>query len=130
MSETPLPTAPTQQSPPSGFSVTQDERTWALVAHALTFIEGGILGPLILYVVKRDESEFVAFHALQSFYFGLIFLLVSVISCGLLALPFLIPYIILEVIACLRAQDGEWYELPIAGAWASQRHNPGTVKAK
>ena len=65
-----------------------DERTMAAVAHGLTFFEGGLIGPLILYFVKKDESDFVAFHALQSLYFGLAFLLLTTITCGLGALIF------------------------------------------
>ena len=41
----------------------------AAIAHGLTFFEGGIIGPLIVYVIKKDSSPFVAFHALQSLYF-------------------------------------------------------------
>jgi hypothetical protein len=120
---------PSPDSVPTAALPTRDEHTWGLVAHALTFIEGGLVGPLILYMVKKDKSEFVAFHALQSFYFGLLFMIVSLFSCGILALPALIPYFVFEIIACLRAQAGEWYELPLAGPWARRAH-PGPARAR
>lgn len=106
---------------------TADERTWALIGHALTFVEGGIVGPLIVYLLKRQESEFVAFHALQSLYFGLLALAVigpaTLITCGAGAV-LVFPYLIFEIIACVEANKGEWYELPIVGPWALSSHHP------
>lgn len=107
--------------------ISQDDRTMAAVAHGLTFIEGGIIGPLIVYLVKRDESPFVAFHALQSLYFGLIALAIilpaTIITCGL-GVFLVIPYMILEILAVIAAYNGDWYELPIAGPLARRQHGP------
>ncbi len=106
---------------------TADERTWAMIGHALTFIEGGIVGPLVVYLVKREESEFVAFHALQSLYFGLLAVAIigpaAILTCGAGAV-LVLPYLIFEVIACIEANKGEWYELPIVGQWALNSHHP------
>ncbi len=46
---------------------THDERTTAMLAHLL-MIFTWFLGPLILYLVKR-ESRFVAFHSVQALIF-------------------------------------------------------------
>lgn len=102
----------------------QEERTLAAIAHGLTFFEGGLLGPLVLYLVKKDESEFIAFHALQSLYFGLAFLILSIVTCGIGAILLGIPYLVFEVIATMKAYEGEWYELPVVGRYARERH-PG-----
>lgn len=102
----------------------QEERTLAAIAHGLTFFEGGLVGPLILYLVKKDESEFIAFHALQSLYFGLAFFVLSVVTCGIGAILLGIPYLVFEVIATIKAYEGEWYELPVVGRYARERH-PG-----
>lgn len=124
------PRPPTRSLPavrPDDGMPTADERTWALVGHALTFVEGGIVGPLIVYLVKREESEFVAFHALQSLYFGLLALAIigpaTIITCGAGAV-LVFPYLIFEIIACIEANKGEWYELPIVGPWALRSHHP------
>ena len=100
-----------------------DDRTVAMIGHALTFVEGGIIGPLIVYLVKKDESDFVAFHALQSLYFGLLFLAVVLGTCGL-GVILVIPYLAFEVIACIEAQKGNWYKLPFVGGWAMEVHHP------
>jgi hypothetical protein len=118
--------------------VTSEERTLAALGHGLTFVEGGIIGPLVLYIVKRDESPFVAFHALQSLYFGLGFLIVIMICFVImfvtlgfavfLLLPFLmflsLAYMVFEIIAAIKAYNCEWYQLPIAGAMARAAHPP------
>lgn len=49
----------------------QDERTWSVLAHLSIFLNllTGFLGPvaaLVIWLVYRDRSERVAFHALQS----------------------------------------------------------------
>ncbi len=111
-------------------STTSDEHTWAFASHALTFFEGGVVGPLAIYLWKRPESEFVAYHALQSFYFGVVAVLVSLLSCGILALPMLVVYVLYELKAAMAANNGEWYALPLAGEWASRSHNAETVRAK
>jgi len=103
---------------------TSDEKTMAAISHGLTFFEGGMLGPLVLYFVKKDESEFVAFHALQSLYFGLAFFVLSIVTCGLGALLLVIPYAVFEAIATMKAYEGEWYELPVVGKYARDKH-PG-----
>ncbi len=61
-------------------SVTENERTWAMVAHLsvlLTLIIGipsagistlvTLFIPLFIYLYYREKSEFVAYHALQAF---------------------------------------------------------------
>jgi len=117
-----------------------EECTLALISHAMSFVEGGVVAPLLMYVLRQPihdalyknsdaaDSEFVAFHSLQSLYFGLIFLAitlpVAILTCGwglLLTVP---VYFVYEVIACMKANDGEWYHLPIAGSLAAQKHPP------
>lgn len=54
-----------------------DERTWAMLAHLsvlINLVTGyvGVLVPLGIYLVFKDRSRYVAFHALQSFFMQLI----------------------------------------------------------
>lgn len=105
----------------------KDDRVLAAVAHGLTFVEGGILGPLVLYFAKKDESPFIAFHALQSVYFGLLMVSLIVLGtflfCGA-GLVLVVPYFVFEVLAAIKAHEGEWYKLPIVGDLAYARHHP------
>ena len=95
---------------------------WAAAGHGLSFVEGGLLGPLVVYWVKKDESPFVAFHALQSLYFGLLFFALTILTCGLAALVLVWPYLFFEGMATVKAFEGEWYVLPLVGRWALAKH--------
>ena len=55
---------------------TQDERTMAVLAHALQ-LAGGFIGPLVILLVKRD-SKFVSFHALQALLLQICYIIVWV----------------------------------------------------
>jgi uncharacterized protein len=59
--------------PPGG--TTQDERTMAVLAHALQLV-GGWIAPLIIFFVKR-QSRFVSFHSLQVLFLQLVFIVIS-----------------------------------------------------
>lgn len=52
--------------------ISSDERTLALVCH-LSMLVGGILVPIIIWAIKKAESKFVRYHALQSIFFHLAF---------------------------------------------------------
>ncbi|MFK7987445.1 MAG: DUF4870 domain-containing protein [Sandaracinaceae bacterium] len=114
----------TRAQDPASEIPSQDDRVVAAVAHGLSFVEGGLVGPLLVYFLKRDDNEFIAFHALQSLYFGLAFLALSLVTCGFGAIVLVWPYLIFEAIAMLKAYEGEWYELPLVGRYARERH-PG-----
>ena len=119
-------------------SLSSDERTLAALGHGLTFVEGGILGPLVLYLIKKDESPFVAFHCLQSLYFGLALLVVSsvclvvsffTLGFGLfVTIPVIVVasvmYIVWTIIAGIKAYEGVWYEIPLVGPLARASHPP------
>lgn len=95
---------------------TSDEKTLALLSHILTLV-APILAPLIIYLVKKDESKFVAYHAKESLNFQItimivfIVLLISVI--GIFLLWFLgIAAFVLVIIATIKASEGKLYRYP------------------
>jgi uncharacterized Tic20 family protein len=54
-----------------------DERTWGTLAHLSTLLNlvtgfGGPIAALIIYLVYKDRSRFIAYHALQAMIFQLI----------------------------------------------------------
>ncbi len=54
---------------------TSDEKTLGLLAHILTFV-APFLAPLIIYLIKKDESSFVAWHAKESLNFQ-----ITILNC-------------------------------------------------
>jgi len=71
------PSPPPSRLPPElqTANATAEQRTWGMIAHlaALAGIPfpsvGNVIGPLVVYLVKKDESRFVAFHAKQAMVF-------------------------------------------------------------
>jgi uncharacterized protein len=57
---------------------TPDERTFAMLGHILQLFSG-FIGPLVIYIVKR-ESRFVAFHAAQALIWQGIYFVVAMVG--------------------------------------------------
>src|SRR5438270_6139785 len=88
---------------------TPEERSWGLLAHLSALIAsllGGLtfLGPLVVWLIKKDQSPFVADQAKEALNFQIAVLIVSAIctvTCvGLLVVPvILVADIVFIVIA-------------------------------
>ena len=64
-----------------------DERTWAALAHACALLNfavglGGMIGAAIIWFTKKEESEWIAFHGLQSLAFQAAQLVVVLVVVG------------------------------------------------
>ena len=97
---------------------TSDEKTMALLAHVLTIV-ASFLAPLIIYIVKKDESDFVASHAKESLNFQITVVLVITILCitiiGILLVWLVgIASLVLVIIATIRASEGKLYKYPVS----------------
>jgi len=114
--ETDSDTVP-QGSEPGG--PTQDERTWALLAHALSLV-GSFVAPLVIWLVKKEESRFVADHALESLNFqitvGIAGFIAAALTCvgGFFLLPVIAVYaLVMVILATLKASEGKSYQYPL-----------------
>ena len=113
---------PTGAPPVSPFAPTQDECTWAMLAHlssVIAYLLGGLtfLGPLIVWLVKKDQSVFVADQAKEALNFQIAVLLASLV-CGLTCiLAILIPVILVanivySIMGAMEANKGVSYRYP------------------
>jgi len=96
---------------------TSDEKTIALLSHVLTVV-ASFLAPLIIYVVKKDESAFVAAHAKESLNFQITVAIVIIVLCitivGILLVWFVgVASLILVIMATIRASEGKLYKYPV-----------------
>jgi uncharacterized protein len=95
---------------------TSDERTMAILSHVLTFL-APILAPLIIYLVKKNDSAFVEAHAKESLNFQItvviicILLLVTIIGILFIWLVAIVA-LILVIVASIRASEGKLYRYP------------------
>ena len=104
----------------------KEDRTWAMVAHLSAFAGhvfpfGHVIAPLIIWLVKRDTSEFVndqgkeALNAQISFtIYGFIAALLVFVFIGFLLLPILwLADVVLIIVAAIAANDGRRYRYPM-----------------
>ena len=89
---------------------TQNEKIAVLFAHAGTIV-AWFLAPLIVYLVKRNESKYVEYHALQSLLWSIAGTVTSLATCGL-AIP---VFLACHIYAAVRTSDGADYAYPLVG---------------
>ena len=119
----------------------QDERTWSILAHLSMFLNlvTGFLGPvaaLIIWLVYKDRSQKVAFHALQSMWYQVGWLVILALGWTVTALLLvvLIGFVLIPVMAIVsvvpfvhaayaayRVSQGEDYRLPFAADLVENR---------
>ena len=116
----PPPPPPGQQPMPPN-----QERLWAMLAHLLSFVAAylflGFVAPLIVLLVFGPRSAYVRAHAVESLNFNLTWLLYGIVGVILafllIGIPILIAlgiaYLVLVVIASVRANNGEFFRYPL-----------------
>jgi uncharacterized protein len=123
------PFTPPAAQPPSltdQSGLTEEERTLGMLCHLLGILTG-FLGPLILWLVKRDRSPFIGHHGREALNFQLTLMLAMLclasatfvlmfVLVGILLVPvlLLVPLLALiaEILAAVAAQKGEWHRYP------------------
>lgn len=95
---------------------TSDEKILGLLAHVITLVST-FIGPLIIYFLKKDESEFVTQHAKESLNFQItMFLLCVVLGITIIGIPLIwvvgIFVLVLVIIATIKASEGKLYRYP------------------
>lgn len=98
---------------------TPDEKTMGILSHILCLV-GGFIAPLIIYLIKKDESAYVREQAKESLNFQLTLLLCYIVSwflifiiVGILLLVLLgIANLVLVIIATIKASEGKLYRYP------------------
>jgi uncharacterized protein len=104
-----------------------EARTFAMLAHLSAFAGfvfpfGHVLGPLLVWNLKKDEHEFVAEHGREALnfqismtiYYFVGFLLVFVLIGILVLIALAIFSVVVTIIAAVRANAGEPYSYPLS----------------
>ena len=128
MSYTPPP-PPGGQPPAPGYSgplmPSSEERNWALVSHVGTIVSAwfamGFLCPLVIMLVKGNESPFVRRHAVESLNFQISLLIYLVVSAVLwlvvvgifLTIALGIFALVVIILATIAAGNGQDYRYPL-----------------
>lgn len=108
---------------PDTANLTNDEKNMAMLSHLLALFTG-FLGPLIIWLLKKDESKFVDDQGKESLNFQItsfiIFMGLSVVSIipfvGCITifalLGYLVVWAVFIIIATMKSKDGEAYRYP------------------
>ena len=105
----------------------QDDRMMGMIAYVLGFFFP-IIGPLIIWLIKKDQSRFVSYHALQALIFTAVTSVATTVAwfltavlIGWLLVPVVgIVHLAFCILAAMAANRGEWYEIPAIGKFARQ----------
>jgi uncharacterized Tic20 family protein len=108
--------------------LTSGEKTWAMLCH-VTGLAGylglvpfaSIIGPLIVWLLKKDTSAFVDEHGKESLNFQItmsiayaIIIVLCFVFVGFLLLPLWgLWLIVLVVVAAIKASNGEHFRYPL-----------------
>ena len=131
------PIEPPLEPPVIGGSPSAEERQWALFAHLsaligglLTSAVGGwgtFLGPLVIWLVKKDTLPFVNDQGKEALNFNITvaiacfaLLLLSIVTLGVglvIAIPLwliiAVAWLVLTIIAAMKANEGVYYRYPM-----------------
>ena len=120
------PTPPVANPPPASVP---PSRTWEVACHVSAFagyLTGGIgwvVGPLVVWLLKRAELPSVEAHGKESlnfhisiFLYGVALALLGFVSCGatwFLLIGLAVFQIVCTILAAMKASNGEFYRYPL-----------------
>ena len=105
----------------------RDERLWAMICHLAAFAGlllpyvGFVVGPLIVWAIKKDEFPFVNDQGKEAINFQISMLIYGAVAIsliflgvGLLLVPaWVVTEVVLVIVAALAANNGEEYRYPL-----------------
>jgi len=108
--------------------VPREARQWAMICHLISLVGllgnviGFVIGPLVVWLIKREDHPFVDEQGKESLNFQITMLIACLICiplCFVLIGFFLLPIIgltmiILPIVAAIKANNGEHYRYPFA----------------
>lgn len=104
------------------------DRMWPVLCHVSALVGliipfGFIIGPLVVWLLKHHENPEVEIHGKESLNFQITMLgyavvaaLLGIASCGIgwfLMIPLVVAWVVLTVIASVKASNGEPYRYPL-----------------
>lgn len=107
-------------------TLSKDERMWAMLAHisaiaGFIFPFGNIIGPLLIWILKKEEFPFVDDQGKEALNFQIsitVYVIISIILVFvLIGIPLIIIVglfaLVMSIIAAINAYDGNAYRYPL-----------------
>ena len=115
--------------------MSNDERTWGMLCHLAALSSyivplGNVIGPLVVWLIKRHEYAYADWHGKESLNFQLSLMLYVLCLIPFMLFFIIIPFLgvfmliffifaismgslILTIIAAVKANNGEYYKYPL-----------------
>jgi uncharacterized Tic20 family protein len=114
----PTATPPPITPPPAASS---DDKIWIILCHLSLLLGVGFILPLVVFLVKRQDSPLTAEHAREALNFHISVILYAIVSAllvfVLIGIPLLIAVglgsVICAIIASIKASEGKFYRYPL-----------------
>lgn len=98
---------------------TSEEKTFSLLIYLLNFFTA-IIGPLLIWLLKRNESEYIDHHGkeyfnliISFFVYELVAAITIFIGIGLVLVPLIsIVFFIFIILGAYKSYQGEYYSFP------------------
>ena len=112
---------PVEEKPAVEIEGSQDARNMALLCHLLGFFTS-FIGPLIVWLLKKDDSPYVDRQGKEALNFQIAVILASFVAgllsflcIGLLLFPVIgIADLVFVIMACIATSKGEEYKYPVS----------------
>jgi uncharacterized Tic20 family protein len=113
---------------PQASELTKDDKLFGMLCHLTALagfilpIAGVVLGPLVIWMIKKNEMPFADDQGKEALNFnitmliaGFVSFLLVAVAIGAILLPVVVIYwLIYTIIASMKANEGVYYRYPIA----------------
>jgi uncharacterized Tic20 family protein len=116
---------PPPSEPPMAGAPSADERQWAMFAHLSALIGliipfGSIVGPLVIWLIKKDTMPFVNDQGKEALNFNITVAIAAIVGwilcfilIGFLVLAVVfVAWLVLAIIGTIKANEGTAYRYP------------------
>lgn len=117
----PPPAPPPAAAPAKRTNITGSDKLWAILSHISCLFGIWFIIPIVVYLVMRDESDYVAENAKEALNFHISLLIYALCSLllvfMLVGIPLLVVLglcaLVLSIVAAVKASDGIIYRYPL-----------------
>lgn len=106
-------------------AIGKEERNWAMFAHLSALLVyptliGGIVGPLVIWLMRKDDMSFAADQAKETLNFQITVYLTGLVCCILFLILIgfvlfgllVVAHVVLTIMAAVKASEGVAYRYP------------------
>ncbi|GAA0180608.1 hypothetical protein SH2C18_32700 [Clostridium sediminicola] len=110
------------------YGYSTEDKLLAIASHACMFVGGGVIVPLVIFLLVSKDKHYVRENAKQALVSQIFFYasyviagILCIILIGFIILPILlVMQVVFTIIAIIKTLDGQIYGYPITKNWAEK----------